>query len=314
MTGFIFCLVLVAPVLFAGCVSQPERPADIIIQDAHSGGSTLATSPDSRVVASGGWSGWVRLWNLDDGSPRAAWKAHGDSVNGILFLDGGNRLLTFGYDGRMAYWRPDGQLIEAHSAGSPVTAFAAAPAAERLLSGHADGKVRLWEPNGRLLSEWQPHSAPVRAVAIRPDGLMLASGGRDGRVVLWTPASRPQPLAEPPSDARTLAFAPDGGVLYGGGWFRLFRWRLPTGELDVLATDHGGIINSLKFLPDGRLASISRQTDSAVLLLDPTSGNTLERLQRHDLCGVAVEPSPDGRHLVTTSDDASVRIWHLAAP
>lgn len=300
-----------AAVLIAGCVSQPERPADIVIRDAHSGGSTLAVDAESRVVASGGWSGWVRLWRIDDGAALAAWKANEDSVNGILFLNGGERLLTLGYDGRMAYWRPDGQLISSQSAGSPVTAFAAAPAADRMLSGHADGRVRLWTLDGRMLDEWRPHDDALRAVAVRPDGQTLASSGQDGKVMLWSAEAEPRALAAPPSDARTLAFSPDGSALYGGGWFRLFRWSLPTGKLAVLATDHRGIINSLGFLPDGRLASISRQTDSAVLLLNPDDGSTLERLQRHDLCGVGVAPSPDGRHLVTTSDDASVRIWHL---
>jgi WD40 repeat protein len=51
-----------------------------------------------------------------------------------------------------------------------------------------------------------------------------------------------------------------------------------------------------------------------VLFLDPLSGKTNARYQQHDLCGVAVNVSPDGRYLATTSDDASVRIWKLSTP
>ncbi len=78
-----------------------------------------------------------------------------------------------------------------------------------------------------------------------------------------------------------------------------------------MPTGHLGIINSLHVLPDDRLATISRQTDSAVLILDPESGATLRRIGQHDLCGTAVTASTDGRVLVSTSDDATVRIWRL---
>jgi len=118
-------------------------------------------------------------------------------------------------------------------------------------------------------------------------------------------------------DAWTLAFSPDGARLYGAGWFRLLRWRLDTDELQVMSTEHGGIIRSIQFGPDGDyLASISRQTDSAVLFLDPEDGHVLRRFQRHDLCGGYVTVSANGRALATTSDDASVRLYDLteAAP
>ena len=94
----------------------------------------------------------------------------------------------------------------------------------------------------------------------------------------------------------------------------LYRWNPASGELASLKTEHRGIINNIQFTPDGQLASISRQTDSAVLFLDPLSGETSARFQKHDLCGVAVNVSPDGRYLATTSDDASVRIWKIEAP
>ena len=80
-----------------------------------------------------------------------------------------------------------------------------------------------------------------------------------------------------------------------------------------MPTRHRGIIRSIGYLPGSNLlASISRQTDSAVYLLDPESGAVVRRLQQHDLCGASIALSPDGHYLATTSDDASVRIWDLA--
>lgn len=291
---------------------MPERPADVVIPSAHSGGSALTTSPDSRLVASGGWSGRIRLWKLPDGSPAGGWRAHGDSVNGIVFIGDGSRLMSAGYDGRMVIWDLAGRRLQDWDTGSPVTVLEARRDRKRLATGHADGSVRLWDVEGRLLAAWpQVHRGRVRTVALSDRGDAIASAGTDRRAYWWQYDGLPQRLDDPPSDARTLLFSRDGDLLRGAGWFRLFRWELPEGRLSTLATEHAGIINDLEYLPDGRLASISRQTDSAVLLLDAASGRTLQRLQRHELCGVAVSPSPDGRFLSTTSDDASVRIWQL---
>jgi WD40 repeat protein len=122
------------------------------------------------------------------------------------------------------------------------------------------------------------------------------------------------PMAPPPVDSWTLAFSPDGDSLYGGGWFRLFRWTLSDGSIEVLSTRHHGIIRSMQFLDGGReLATISRQTDSSVYFLEPRTGEVTREFRQHELCGASIAVSRDGRYLGTTSDDASVRIWDLGS-
>lgn len=306
-------LLLAVGLLIGGCQqSSPGRTADVIIEDAHGSGSTLAGSPTEPVIASGGWSGRIKLWNRDNGNPIANWEAHTESVNGLLFIDDGRQILSVGYDGRIAVWTTRGNLVREWSGISPVTALAAASTAGPILTGHKDGRARLWTLSGDPVAEWANHRGAVRAVAMTADGLM-ASSGTDGQVLAWSSDTPPKKLESPPTDARTLAFQPGAEALIGGGWFDLFRWQLPDGSLKVLPTEHRGIVNTIRFLPDGRLASISRQTDSAVLLLNAETGTTLEKFKSHDLCGVAVQPTPDGRHLITSSDDASVRLWNLGS-
>jgi WD40 repeat protein len=185
--------------------------------------------------------------------------------------------------------------------------------ADRLVTGHRDGSVRLWRlADFSLLRQQLLHRGSVKAVAIDSGSGRYASAGTEGAVFVWTDAGKVQPLQVPPTDAWTLVFAPDSNHLLGGGWFRLYRWDLGNGSLTTIPTEHRGIIKSIEFLPDGnRLASISRQTDSAVYFLDPETGAVLRRFQKHYLCGGDITVSPDGRYLATTSDDASVRIWQL---
>ena len=307
--------VVVLLLIAVGCSPLPVSESPFIIhENAHSGGSVVAFDNAGRVLASGGWEGRVRLWNAATGDPIISWPAHSDSVNGIAFLDKERELVTAGYDGRITRWSADSSLLQSIDTGVPITHMVAHVTSNRMLTGHSDGSVRLWQLADIAAIEVRHlHAGAVRAVAIDGQGL-FASSGVDGVVFLWSEQASAQRLADPPTDAWTLAFSPNGQWLMGGSWFRLFRWDLHDASVSVVQTRHRGIIRSIGFLPGSDLlASISRQTDSAVYLLDPESGAVVRRMQQHDLCGASIALSPNGHYLATTSDDASVRIWDLTA-
>jgi WD40 repeat protein len=299
-----------------GCASPPRIPANIVLQDAHNNGYTLAFDSRSETLASGGSEGRIRLWHLPDGKELSGWKAHTDSLQGLVFLDHDRELLSAGYDGILARWTRDGTLLKHLSTPAPVTSMAVDEAAGFVITGHSDGHVRLWRlADLSLAHDLHPHRGAVRAVAYHAATRRLASSGNDGRVFYWRGHEEPRPLPSPPTDTQDLAFAPDGTFLMGSGWFNLFRWRLDDGSLKILPTAHHGIVKSISFSRDGRtLASIGRQTDSAVYLLDARTGTVLKRFQPHELCGSFVRLSPDERYLASTSDDASVYIWDLQHP
>ena len=299
--------------LTACAIRPPAEPPAVIHQNVHSGGSVVAFSQSGDLLASGGWEGTVRLWQMPEGSEVRHWRAHSDSVNGIVFIDADRQIITAGYDGVLARRSVDGVLLQKIDSLPAVMHMVADVNTDRLLTGHRDGSVRVWKASDlTLLQEQTLHRGAVKAVAIEPLQLRYASSSTDGSVALWTESGPVQYLEEPPADAWTLAFSPDGRWLSGGSWFRLFRWNLDDGLLTVIPTEHIGIIKSIQYINAGQeLASISRQTDSSVYFLDPVSGEVTRRFQQHDLCGAYIAVSPDGRHLATTSDDASVRVWVL---
>lgn len=281
-----------------------------VMPDAHAGGSALSMSKTGKRLASGGWSGILKIWEMPSGKLLHQWKAHQDSINGIAFTDEDNAVLTAGLDGRVAIWRLNGRMIREWQTGDRILSIAVFKD-EYLVTGHTRGELKLWRiSSGQLLSTQHLDRANIAAVAFHPSGKTIAASDTGGRAAQWDLANdRLHRMTRSPTYARSLNYAPDGQAILGSGWFTIYRWDSEEGKLEKLPTDHLGIVNSTQFTPDGTLATISRQTDSSVIILDPDTGNTIERLGRHELCGGYVVVSPDGCYLATNSDDASVRIW-----
>ena len=296
--------------LLAACTAPAYREPSVNVPDAHGGGSELALHPDATLLASGGWAGQLRLWQLPGGKAYGSWRAHRGELTGIFFVDNGEALLTCGLDARLVLWDLRGRVQEAALTSSPIAACAVEEGADTVLTGHWDGTVRAWRLSDLTpVERWPLHDDRVLAVAIHPGG-WIASGGADGQVYILMRGQAPHRLEAPASDARALAFHPAGRWLYAAGWFALSRWDLATGARQVLTTEHRGLINSIWFTADGSsLASVSKQTDSAVLFLDPHTGATRARFRPHALCGASVRTSGDGRIVVSSAADGSVRIW-----
>ena len=92
----------------------------------------------------------------------------------------------------------------------------------------------------------------------------------------------------------------------------MFKWRIEDGRIDVLPTDHWGLISGIQYVPSlNVLATISRINDSSVYFLEPSSGATVKTFTPQRLCGGAITMSPNGRYLATTGDDGAVRMWDL---
>ena len=240
---------ILALVVLAGCTT-PSIPANVIRDDAHSVGVSLAYSSDSQRLASGGAEGTIRLWRMPQATALTHWQAHAGAVQGLAFLRQDRMLLSVGWDGSIATWNiggdGDGKLLARRQSVGPIIDVAVDDASNVLVTGHGDGTVRLWRLTELALErEWPLHAGAVRAVAYHAGSRRI--GASAGRTFHWrTDEQTPQALPPPPTDARTLAFSPDGHWLTGGGWFRLFQWRLPDGELTTLPTDHHGLIPSIQ--------------------------------------------------------------------
>ncbi len=191
--------------------------------------SSVALSPDGRLLAAGSDTGTVRLWNVSRpghpvpfGAPLDAGAGHGTgsgAAASVTFSPDGRFLVTGGTDGAVSLWSVAGAgrpvLLDRVSAGGPAVsavAYGACGQAPTLVAASADGQVSLWDAARprRLVPLGAPLKAgtgTVNAVALSPDADVLAAGGGgNGRIRLWD-RTRPDGPFTPPHSSTGLAMA-----------------------------------------------------------------------------------------------------------
>ncbi len=241
----------------------------------HSGRvSSVAFSPDGKMVASGSADKTVRLWDTQTGETIGEpWQDHRDVVLSVAFSPDGKQVVSGSEDNTVRLW--DVQTGEAigepwQGHGGNVRSVDFSPDGKMVASGSDDKTVRLWDAQtGETIGEpWQGHSDWVNSVAFSPDGRMVVSGSADKTVRLWD-AETGQPIGEAwqghSNSVRSAIFSPDGKKVVSGSQDNTMRlWDAQTGEtIDEPWKGHSDSVKSVAFSPDGKKV-VSGSLDNTV--------------------------------------------------
>ncbi|MFZ4656055.1 MAG: tetratricopeptide repeat protein [Caldilineaceae bacterium] len=255
----------------------------------------LAFSPDGQILAAGAANdNKIRFWQVKNGQPLGVLVGHSGAVAELAFSPDGKRLASSSYDYTICLWDLQSlglaafdrqqplHILRDHEAGVWCVAFS--PDGKLLASGSKDQTVRLWDTTtGQLRHTLRGHTAPINTLTFRPDGQMIASSGQDCTVQLWHVASG-QRLAQLNGHTKRiwrLAFSPDGEQLASGDWDHHIRvWDLA--DLPAPGAPEPLVI------------------DQALVLAG------------HDDYITHLRFRPDGRFLLSCSDDRTLRRWDLA--
>jgi WD40 repeat protein len=300
--------------ILAGCANlQPAQPATYVFENAHIFASTaIAFSPDSKQIASGGFKGEITLWSVENHRSLASLKSHTDTVRGLQFISP-QQLISIADDGYLMLWdiRTERPLRSVKS--TPIMSVGVLEGS--IITGHRDGFLRSWRLSDMtLLKELQIDSASIIALTLHQNKIAAATSS--GKVAVYdTQFNLKQLLQERGTVAHDLKFNPDGTKLAAGTWFKLMLWDTQTGTLNIIPTEHNGLLTSLDFSPDGKyLVSLGRHTDSAIRLWNTQNLTVERRYEAHEWCGYMIRFSLDSKFMASVSDDESVRLYNLTEP
>ncbi len=245
--------------------------------------TAACVSPDGRtlVVAQGGRLEWRdavygQAVRRTDGLP--------GKVNALHFSPGGTQLVVAG---GIPGLRGVAQLRDA-ATGAVVRSFEGhadvlsdaelSPDGRTLATAGYDRRILLWSTeDGRELRRIHVHKGAVTDLAWHPSGRVLASASADETVKLWRVADgvRLDTLNQPQGELNAVLFTPDGRhVIAAGRDRRLHVWQFVSGS-------------------------------------EPALNPVLHSRFAHESAITALALGADGRTLVSTAEDRSLKRWRV---
>jgi WD40 repeat protein len=291
--------------------ARMRHAANAIIVDAQ-------FSPDGRRLLTSCEDRTLQAWDPQTGEPLGPRWPQARMANRIRFSPDGRVLAMAADDGARLLDAATGQtLFELRHSNRAYSAEFSRDG-KWLVTASADGAARIWEvATGRQHLALSGHEAEVYHAAFDGPARRVASASKDKTVRLWsvqTGRLLVPPLVHADALQRrdSVTFSADGTKLATAAGNAAQVWDAATGKALTTPLRHGGMVNSLRFRPDGRKL-LTASEDGTARLWDPETGHPISEVLRHGGGVKSAEFSPDGARVVTCSADMAVRAWEISS-
>jgi WD40 repeat protein len=261
--------------------------------DVPKGVGYAAFSPQGGKWLAIGSKDEVHVYTLPGGN--SLWKKEGHS-GPLAFSADGQRLITSSNDIAKVRDTKTGKevaTLEGHSVG--IFSLAVSPDSRWVLTGSFDRTAKLWRSNGGPPVWSKLHASNVDGVCFHPNGQSCVTSDWEGNLIIRALESGRESgrFRGNLADVHYVGFGPNGPVVVAAG----------KDENAVSRFEGGREPGAANFIVDER--------KPFVLYWEPLA--TTHPIKLGGLLGriTSVQPSPDGRELVTGSEDLTASVWDL---
>ncbi len=184
------------------------------------------------------------------------------SAVGVTASRDGRYLAAWDLYNGLRLWKTDPWLL-AQSAGASPASARFSPRGKWFVLGELTGRVRLWRIPSCEPAPFELFHSQLSGIEFSMDETQIATAGFDGVARIWR-LSDGRLTARLPSTGVgmvALAWTPDGSRLAGGSLDgAVCVWDLVARRQNFTYHAHEKVVESLGFLPDGSLASLSPES------------------------------------------------------
>jgi WD40 repeat protein len=286
--------------------------------------TSVSYSPDGKCLALGTHDGDVIVWDTVKDEKQLPSRGHTHYVSSLAVAPDGKALLSLGDDNVLRRWdftRPgESQIVHQfdrgvlHVAWSPDGKAFATSAAFTWYDSEQRGDV--WDAStGKRRFSLDPRRS-IWGISYSPDGHVLAGCClRDNRVSLWDAGTGKEVHRFPKVGQHTdpPAFSGDGKLLAvaTSDTKTVKVWNVATGAEVHSREDQP--MSAFALSKDGRFLAAGHFNGN-ISLWDLATEGKKRNLEGHTARVNTLRFTPDGKTLVSSSDDGTIRVWDPGVP
>ncbi|MEO5947012.1 MAG: caspase family protein [Chitinophagaceae bacterium] len=308
--------------------------------------SSARFSPDAKKIVTSDRDG-LTLWETASATIIYEMKGHTADIIDVAFSPDGKKILSASWDSTARIWNSvSGKLtaiLKSHAAGLTSARFS--PNGKNIVTSSLDFTAKIWNASPTVIGDLKGYSSRINFVQISPDGQKIVSALNDKTAKVWNAVSGSliHTLKGHTGWVLSAQFSPfsndnveEQTILTTGNDYNAKLWDAKTGRLLLNFTHAGDWVMSAAFSPlvSNNSLDIKRIATSAgsryanASVWDAGTGKLITQLKgfrsgfsytrsdddTNNMAGHSsrinyVRFSPDGKKILTASNDNTVKVW-----
>jgi serine/threonine protein kinase/WD40 repeat protein len=296
--------------LYAGAGHDLSIDGRPLVVNAHHGEITCVRFVAANLLATSGVDGVIKLWDLSMNAARA-FDITDTTLSGVKLSPLGDLLLCTTAKEIIIFNTDRGEIMSrGGQSGAKYSDPSWSPTGDlAAVCDYNAGSVAILAPNGRTITSIF-HGADLSSAVFSPDGSLIAIIGAehlqlcdaaDGRQIFGKSLEAEGQSVVFSHDGKRLAYAGSNGV----------TTVLRLADLNpCLELAYGSDAKCLAFSPNDSIIA-SGHADSIICIWDAHTGQLRTQLAGHEGYPTTLAFSSDGKTLLSSALDSSLRIWSI---